>query len=642
MDEEDIADAEDAKQVQSNEAFSGLGSAVKEGEQHDSFMDVLRTTGETMGIKLLKKMGWREGQGVGPKIRRKARLNEDVGMEGEAAEATHLFAPENSKMISFTRKNDRKGLGYESERSHSEVKYLANDLDRQSSPIETSSTRTGLGALNNGNKVKSKRSSNQGGFGVGILNDNGSDDENAYEMGPKISYNRTVGRDKKKKKKTDLSRPLVNPLLNSKPVFISKKVGEAKGGSTFRRCHDGRLPLDGFVLSSDMNPLASILQQDGKYPPPTIPPDWKSSKTASDPTQPTTGQTPYRPSATIAAASKLSPKSRAALLGETTLPGKSVFDFLTPNARTRIVTATNNTRLPPALAEAPAHIPSHPRTLHSLVPSLSREIAATALGRGTAGWMPYSEDAAKRARYRTFLEVRAGLHPEGKLPERAPDISNDDWVTEMNEFAHAAQIFKPMTGMMATRFTSSSSAPNVTSDNMKPEGAAEIVGDIPLLTRPVDKEKTPAEAAAAVGMYGPLTRSVENFYPTRLLCKRFNIKPPSHVQVDPGDVPPGPDTGQNGAAVPTPQTHSTVLPQKRLELVGKKDMDDLRMSGGGMKVTTHDTILEYIDRSVDEKVQDQGKEETPLIDPERNEALEKERPGEAVFKAIFGSDSEDD
>jgi G patch domain-containing protein 1 len=31
-----------------------------------------------------------------------------------------------------------------------------------------------------------------------------------------------------------------------------------------------------------------------------------------------------------------------------------------------------------------------------------------------------------------------------------------------------------------------------------------------------------------------------------------------------------------------------------------------------------------------------------VIEPERNEALEAERPGEAVFKAIFGSDDEDE
>jgi hypothetical protein len=31
-----------------------------------------------------------------------------------------------------------------------------------------------------------------------------------------------------------------------------------------------------------------------------------------------------------------------------------------------------------------------------------------------------------------------------------------------------------------------------------------------------------------------------------------------------------------------------------------------------------------------------------VVDRERNEALERERPGDAVFRAIFGSDDEDD
>lgn len=29
-----------------------------------------------------------------------------------------------------------------------------------------------------------------------------------------------------------------------------------------------------------------------------------------------------------------------------------------------------------------------------------------------------------------------------------------------------------------------------------------------------------------------------------------------------------------------------------------------------------------------------------IVDPERNEALEAERPGDAVFRAVFGSDNE--
>lgn len=633
MDEEDKAEAEEARNLQTADAFAGLGSTAGQRSQDDTFMDILKTSGETMGVTLLKKMGWREGQGVGPKVRRKARLDEDLEPGGESGQQMHLFAPENSSMISFIRKNDRKGLGFEGEERLSDGRNVAGSTKPADSATDEEDT-TAFGALTNGSKTKKKKQERKGGFGIGILNDNGSDDEDPYQMGPSISYNRIIGGDKTKKKKLGASRSSANPLLNSKPVFISKKTGVGKASAGFRRCHDGRLPLDGFVLSSNLDPLSSILSQDGKFPPPKIPPDWKSSKTPSNPNITASAQSTYQSPATIAAASKLSPKSRAALLGETVLPGKSVFDYLNPNARARIASATNNPNLPPALGEANAHLSSsHPKTLSSLIPSLAKEIALTALSRGTAGWMPYAEDPSKRSRYRLFLEIRAGLRPEGTLPDRAPGASNDDWANEMNEFAHAAQIFKPVTGIMASRFTSSSSAPKLASDNVKLDSSAGVEGDPQLLTQPAAKAKTPAEEAAAVGMYGPLTRSKENFYPTRLLCKRFNIKPPAHVQVDPGDGAPEQGTGG------LPPKHSTAMPPKRSELVGKRDMDELRMSGGGM-------------RSVGVEVEDegggggevrggQGREEV-VVDPERNEAIEKERPGDEIFKAIFGSDSEDE
>ena len=632
MDEEDLAEAEEARNLQITDVFAGLGTTAGGRSQDDNFMDILKTSGETMGVKLMKKMGWREGHGVGPKIRRKARLDEDQDPGGGSDQQTHLFAPENASMISFMRKSDRKGLGFEGGERLADGRNVAGTTKSADPASDNEEESTAFGALKNGSRTKKKKSNRKGGFGMGVLNDNGSDDEDPYQMRPSISYNRTMGGEKKKKKKLEASKSSANPLLNSKPVFISKKAGAG-----FRRCNDGRLPLDGFVLSSSLDPLSSILSQDGKYPPPEIPPGWKSSKTSSNPNPSVSAPSTYQSAATVAAASKLSPKSRAALLGETLLPGKSVFDYLNPNARARIASATKNPNLPPALGEADAHpSPSHPRTLSSLIPSLAKETAFAALSRGTAGWMPYAEDPSKRSRYRLFLEIRAGLRPEGTLPDRAPGASNDDWVREMNEFAHAAQIFKPMTGMMASRFTSSSSAPKLASDNVESEASTDATGGDPqLLTQPVAKSKTPAEEAAAVGMYGPLTRSVENFYPTRLLCKRFNIKPPAHVQVDPGDVP-----SEKGSGAPPP-THSTAIPQKRLELVGKKDMDELRMSGGGMRSVGMSMEDEGAAGGEMGGDQIQGKEEA-VVDPERNEAIEKARPGEEIFTAIFGSDSEDD
>ena len=634
MDEEDIADAEEAKKVQTVDSYSAIGSTADEISQKAMVMDLFKTRGETMGVKLLRKMGWRGGQGIGPKVRRKARLGEDAGLSSGELQETHLFAPENSEMIAFRRKSDRKGLGFEGE----------DRLGETSTPEQQSKSRlakgdeedTGIESLPTNPQTRNKKTATRGAFGVGVLNDNGSDDDDPYSMGPQISYNRVIGGGKKKKPLSS-GRTTANPLLNSKPIFISKKAAATKTASTFRRCHDGRLPLDGFVLSSDPDPLSSILSSDNKYPPPAIPLDWKSAKSTSNPSSvPST----YLSTAEVAKASNLSPKSRAVLLGESQLPGKSVFDFLSSTARSRIATATKNPNLPPALNEGSSITASAPstRSLSSLIPQLDPQTALTALGRGTAGWMPYAEDPSKRSRYRSFLEIRAGLRNDGSsLPDRAPDHSTDEWVNEMREFAHAAQIFKPMTGMMASRFTSASSAPKLASDRPDAHSAPGENGEgaEDLVSRPVEKRKDPAEEAARLGMYGPLTRSTLAWHPTRLLCKRFNVRPPAHVMVDPGAAAPSAE-GDVGAS----------LPQKKLELVGKREMEEMMREGNVGRSGMRDAGAGM--RESETGVDEGGargalpKREEVTVDPERNDALEKERPSDAMFKAVFGSDSEED
>ena len=638
MDEEDIADAEEGHKVQTTDSFAGLGSTAEESARNGPVMDIFKTGGETMGVKLLRKMGWRDGQGIGPKVRRKARLDQEDdpggGCDSEILE-THLFAPESSATIAFVRKNDRKGLGFEVESRLGDATVHDQQPNSRLAITGGEDEDIGIGTFPKSSRMKKKKQSARGGIGIGILNDNGSDDEDTYSMGPQISYNRTVGGDKKKKPLTS-SRTAANPLLNSKPIFISKKAASTKTASKFRRCHDGRLPLDGFVLSRDPDPLSSIIASDKKYPPPTIPLDWKPAKTVTA----KASTKPYLSAADVAKASTLSPKSRAALLGEATLPGKSVFDYLSNNARSRIASATNNSNLPPALNEASSISTSGPsaKSLESLVPQLDPQTALTALGRGTAGWMPYAEDASKRSRYRSFLEIRAGLRgAEPAIPERAPGHSTDDWVNEMKEFAHAAQIFKPMTGMMATRFTSASSAPKLASD--RPEQASDPAGSVEgadtLTSRPADKKKDPAEEAASLDMFGPLTRSSQEWYPTRLLCKRFNVKPPVHV--DPGGAPAGFE-GEAGAA----------LPQRNLELVGKRQMDEIMRESNVGRMGMRD-LTGAADRGEAMGAAEGGeaeavKKEEPkeVVDPERNDALERERPAEELFQAVFGTDSEDD
>lgn len=599
MDEEDIADAAEAQRVQTAEGFSGLGTTQDDVASRGGLMGLLRVEGETMGAKLLKRMGWKEGQGIGPKIRRKARLE---GVEG-TGEDMHLFAPENTRMIGFVRKNDHKGLGFEGETR------LDSSTGSAAEVVKSDEEDGGSQLALLGPKKTKKKKPVRGGIGIGTLNDTGSDDEDPYEIGPRISYNRVIGGDKKKKKPANGA---VNPLLKAKPVFISKKSAMAKASAGFRKCHDGRLPLDGFILSSN-DEFSSILESSGKYEPPEIPKDWVSPKQAKS----GAGAGSFLSTADAAKLSKLDPKSRAAILGEAALPGKSVFDFLSPAARDRLVSSTGKTNLPQALGEIPKGYnmteEERQKELQAQIPKVEKYIAEAALSRGASGFMPYGEDELKRGRYRAYLEVQAGVNPHPM--ERPPNVSKDNWLKELREFANCAQIFKPMSGMMATRFTSSTTAPKLASD------APDISGDTPLLSKPTAKPEDPAEQAAKLGMYGPLTRSSKDWHPTRLLCKRFGVQPPAHVQ--PGKTEHA-DEGPLRNAAP--------------DLVSRKAIDEMMMQGNRNWRDDSTNISQSHTPEV-------AMEEAPaqmVIDTEKNEALEGQRAGEAVFKAIFGDDSDDD
>jgi G patch domain-containing protein 1 len=583
MDDEDIADAAEAQRVQTAEGFAGLGSTQHDAMQRGGFIDLFRIEGETVGVRLLKKMGWREGQGVGPKVRRKARL--DGAERPDDPQATHLFAPENTKMISFVKKNDHKGLDFGGETR------LSSTLGSETVRSEDEEDDTALFAQPRAKKKAPKA----GGIGIGILNDTGSDDEDPYEIGPRISYNKVIGGDKKKKKPGGVA----NPLLKNKPVFISKKAALARASSGLRKCHDGRLPLDGFILSST-DEFSST--QISRYTPPKIPENWRSSKTPKAGSQPSG----YLSTAEAAKASKLDPKSRASLLGEAALPGKSVFDFLSPSARDRLASASGKSNLPAALSEIPEGYAmtdeERRQQLLSQIPKVNKYIADAALSRGASGFMPYGEDLSKRNRYRSYLENQSGVSPTP--PEPGPGMSKEDWLKELREFANCAQIFKPMSGMMATRFTSSTAAPKLASDAPDTQE---------LLSKPATKPEDPAEQAAKMGMYGPMTRTSTTWYPTRLLCKRFNVQPPAHVQ--PGST-----------------KHDEAAPRNMAsELVSQSAINSM-MAGEQL----------WKDKEESDEVVPEMKKEEIVVDADKNEALEGQRAGEAVFKAIFGDDSDDD
>ena len=594
MDEEDLAEAAEARQLETVQSFAGIGGANDTG--NDSFFGLFMNQEETMGVQLAQKMGWRRDQGIGRKVSRNARLEDGTAAGGDTI--SYTFAPEDTRVMSIRREQvQRKGLGYQSEARLGVVEEKRADRGPSLDLLFTESSRRA--------PLVKKPAIKKSSFGVGVLNDTGSDDEDPYELGPKITFNKTVGKDKKTKKPSKFAKA----GAVEGPVFISKKASTKAQTLLNRASMDGRPPLTGFVLPADIAEPTSR----PKYPPPKIPTGWKSTKS-------TLGADiqKYQSVADAAKVSTLDAKGRSSLLGEKQLPGKSIFDFIPKDARDRLVGLSGKTDLPQGRGETrpEGYLPAakaQPRDLWSLVPSLDKSTAAAALAKGVTGWMPYAEDMQKRARYVGFLELRAGLKDD--LPERSGSISTSDWAKELQEFAHAAQVFKPTTGIMASRFTSSSSSTMAGSTNDSTDGT--------LVLQAAKKPEDPAEQAAKMGMYGAMTRTRFLFHPSRLLCKRFNVKPPP-------DLPFGSEFEVNDS-----------LKAKTEEVVSKSAMDKMLH-----EVLTNGPVLQrpvWMNQAPSESASavPLPSTEHATVDVENNEALTKERASEDVFKAIFGNDDDE-
>ncbi|KAG5932490.1 hypothetical protein E4U53_001306 [Claviceps sorghi] len=614
MDEEDLADAAEAQTLQVAGAFAGLGASATQDEMRaGGILGLFRPAGDTRGRQLLRKMGWKDGQGIGPKIWRNARL--DSGKSATDSDpTTYMFAPDDAQVVQFMRKPDRKGLGHQGEaRLQGLGRSMDSDKDDSDDDDDDDDDDYGMRdrkkglSLFGGHKKKTTKTST-GAFGVGVLNDTGSDEEDLYEMGPKIRYHRVMGghNDTKKKKNSieKKAKAAINPSLRKAPVFLPKT---ARSGNSFSRCHDGRLPLDGFVLAKAVEDPAVLLTQ---YAPPAVPDGWKSSRDPAAKDAPPT----YTSTADAAKASTLDPRSRAALLGEKALPGKSVFDFISTAARDKLAAASGNQDLPPGLGQVPdGHAPisaeERRRALWNQVPKLDQQTAAAALSRSSGG--PYADNEAKRGRYRKYLMSQA--NPGLPVPDKEPSATDEEYIREANEFYNCGRIFKPMTGFMASRFTTSKTVldPSTGTTTTDRRQTAEMPWT------PGEKGAAdPADAAAKMGMFGTMTRSVADFYPTRLLCKRFNVRAPGHAQPDSGTETHAASTPRSAAAdrgVPSWTAAAAEVPSAG-------PAEQAQMAGVVAQAP-----------------------QPAVVDPEKNEAVEGKAANAHVLRAIFGdgdSDSE--
>jgi len=263
------------------------------------------------------------------------------------------------------------------------------------------------------------------------------------------------------------------------------------------------------------------------------------------------------------------------------------------------------------------------------IPPLSPRTASSAL----RGYMPYNDDVEKQERYRTYL-VSQTYNTKEPNPSLKPGASFDAINKELEDFASSARIFKPMAFAMSSRFTSGS-ASLATSDlkQAKPGlhvyDATKAKAEAELKKEPVPEAKkamTPREQAADMGQYGRLTREVAEFYPVKLLCKRFGVADPH-----PEGKPEAANTGA-GSSTPGNGLESAPLPKNDASWASAfvhQSADD-----EAAPPTQDDNAGERVPRSLGE---------VGMADDvnQGRDTLTYTKPSIDIFKAIFASDDED-
>lgn len=333
----------------------------------------------------------------------------------------------------------------------------------------------------------------------------------------------------------------------------------------------------------------------------------------------------------------LSADDRANILGEPVAP-KSVFDFLSSKDKERLqgLSKSEEDVQPRPTAVGPAPEPEVLR-----IPTLDSRIAQSAL----KGFMPYGDDPAKQARYKAFLQHFAMPQDPSKpfKPSQLSGKTISEQNAELEAFANAAMIFKPMSGMMANRFTSSSQTALL--DVKAPEAGLHVpkpVSDVSKLLAQNEEERQrksqqereaadPRRAAVREGNFGPLTRTVEPWYPARLLCKRFNVADP-HPEGAPQSTSTTDPFGQPTAS----QSQSDVLNSSAMDSMMQERKANNSGDGflGGVSFSSGVSSAAATPPQTAEVAEED--------DVRGQDVLSYEKPSIDIFKAIFASDDEDE
>ncbi|THH12066.1 hypothetical protein EW145_g253 [Phellinidium pouzarii] len=620
MDEEDLAELRDSqKLVDTTEEmdldFWDRSRKIETGEtEKDSITSTLEATllpapRDSVGAQILKKMGWRLGHGIGPKVtyeQRKRQLallqgasalrdnQEDAGDHEEAKK--HLYPALDTKVPSFRKKDNRHGLGYAPGKGLMEIESAE------------SSDKAG------------QEASISAGFGLGALNDADEDDLDVYDR-DSVRVNRRLAYDEDEDKERIIISSRSKIARKDRPISLKASTlnNQAAGRRTAFR--NGVPCLPQFMIAE------KPVTEDQWFPPPKVPEGWSPNpqrvwmqdkeniKTAQDTAVPPEHDQGWRKAG-------LTHAQRGNLLGEKPLANtRSIFDYLAPKDRERLKNlATERMQPESSTSTEPGPMPAPPKHEQTF-PRLDPQVAKMAL----QGFQPFTTDPMKQSRYTMFLQAQA-TGADSVPFGRAPGQAEDSFARELQDYARSAQIFKPVSGAMAGRFTR---AAIIDTGPKAIEGLHQPVEEGSYLSMPAEvveekKEESAKENAARLGMFGPLTRETKSWMPAKLLCKRFGLKEPIvelPKDTSPLSAPSGGADWQNGGVLSL-----TDVPEAESAGATKIEEGDSLESSLSTRKGWHERDIGNI-----------GLGEDPT---QGRDILTYQRPEMDIFKAIFASDDE--
>ncbi|NXX81384.1 GPTC1 protein, partial [Urocolius indicus] len=484
-----------------------------------AFDDLIGPSKITIGVELLRKMGWKEGQGVGPRVKRKPRRQKpdpavkiygcalppglSEGSEDEEDEyqpENVTFAPKDVMPVDLTPKENVHGLGYKG-LDPSQALFGASGrehLNLFTGASEDTSNLLGDLRPNKGRKIGITGQA----FGVGALEE---EDDDIYATETLSKYD-TILKDE------EPGDGLYGWTAPKQYKSKTRSEGEVR--------YIGKI-LDGFSLSSKSSTPSKT------YPPPNLPRNYRpvhyfrpvvaagsDNSHLQKALEESTGR--LQSDATQQSRHALTASQRREQLGETGLkgPAPSVLEYLSEKDRERlkeVKQASEQQMKAKTLPQQSRSSRFQPASPDDAFQKWQMFLGGQLANAGSSDFKPFARNPEKQKRYESF--VKSLKQGEKDTLEHCLDPSMTEWERgrEREEFFRAAMFYKSSSSTLSSRFT-----------------RAKYEDDVDKVEVPRDQENDldDKETAVKMKMFGKLTRDKFEWHPEKLLCKRFNVPDP--------------------------------------------------------------------------------------------------------------------